>query len=514
MDKKQLKAALQDNPDLIIQAAARKRLVNFARYVNPDLQLEPFHKVYYELLNRFAHGEIKRMIVQMPPQHGKSLGSSRLLPAFLLGINPNVKIGVGSYAATIAEGFNRDVQRIIDTAEYVNVFPNTLLNSSNVVTVSSSYLRNSTEFEIVGKKGGLRAVGRGGALTSRSIDVMIMDDVYKDYAEGNSPVIRDSAWDWYTSVVRTRLDNKGRELIVFTRWNEDDLIGRIEKSGEEVIEIKSWEDLEKASKTAWIKINFEAIKESEPTELDQRQRGEALWEDKHSAEKLTRDRALDPVKFQCLHQGNPGSSEGRLYSAFKIYVNKEDFGKYVRSGNYTDVADEGKDFLFSACYDIYISDNQVYNEKTKRFEPLIFALITDMVFTDANTDVTTVTVPRMINANGTQKAWIESNGGGAQFEKIIKTKIKALTVPFHQGGNKESRIITASAVVNSQIIFPFGWEERFNNVYEHLTTFLRDFKANRFDDVADGLTGIAEKEILSGNTKAYNAQNRGVKRRN
>lgn len=103
------------------------------------------------------------------------------------------------------------------------------MNESNVVTVSDNYLRNSEEFEIVNKKGGLKAVGRGGALTGNAVDVMIMDDIYKDYAESNSPIIREAAWDWYTTVVKTRLHNDSQELIVFTRWHEDDLIGRLEK---------------------------------------------------------------------------------------------------------------------------------------------------------------------------------------------------------------------------------------------------------------------------------------------
>ena len=122
--------------------------------------------------------------------------------------------------------------------------------------------------------------------------------------------------------------------------------------------------------------------------------------------------ALDPVQFQCLYQGNPGSAEGRLYQPFKTWVEKSDYGTYIRSGAYIDVADEGDDLLFGATYDIYKSDNMVFNEKTKRMEPLLFALITDMEITDENTDVTTVTVPAMINRNGTQKVWVESNNGG------------------------------------------------------------------------------------------------------
>lgn len=447
------------------------------------------------------------------PTHN-SEGSSRKLPAFMLGLNPDTKICIGSYAATIARDFNRDVQRIIDTPSYRELFPETYLNGSNVVTMANTYLRNSDVIEMVGRKGLLRVVGRGGSLTSKTVDVSILDDVYKDYAEGNSPIVRNAAWKWYTTVVRTRLHNDSQELIVFTRWHDDDLIGRIEKSGETIIDVKCWADLEDVTPGAWVRINFEGLKTGEPTEIDPREPGAALWESRHSKQKLEAQKALDPVQFQCLYQGNPGSAEGRLYQPFKTWVEKSDYGTYIRSGAYIDVADEGDDLLFAATYDVYKSDNLFFNEKTKRMEPILFALITDMEMTDENTDVTTVTVPAMINRNGTQKAWVESNNGGAGYEKVIKKKVRAITDPFYQGGNKESRIITASAMVNQHIIMPFGWETRYKAVYDHVTGFLRNFGANTHDDPEDGLTGIYEKEIADGNIQPYAHTNRGVRRRN
>ena len=448
------------------------------------------------------------------PTHN-SEGSSRKLPAFMLGLNPDKKICIGSYAATIARDFNRDVQRIIDTPSYRELFPETFLNGSNVVTMANTYLRNSDVIEMVGHKGSLRVVGRGGSLTSKTVDASILDDVYKDYAEGNSPIVRNAAWKWYTTVVRTRLHNDSQELIVFTRWHDDDLIGRIEKSGETVIDIKSWDDVKDIPAGAWVRINFEGLKTGEPTEIDPREPGAALWDRRHSRAKLEGQRALDPVQFQCLYQGNPGNAEGKLYrNPFRTYVDKSEWGTYVRSGNYTDVADEGDDFTFSACYDVYKSGNEAWNEQKKRFEPILYALITDMVFTQENTEITAVTVPEMINRCGTQKAWIESNNGGSGFEKVIRKKLKAVTEPFYQGANKESRIITNSAMVNAQIIMPIGWEQRFPKIHEHLTGFLRDFPANAHDDPEDGLTGIYEKELADGDTRPYSQATRGVKRRN
>ena len=445
---------------------------------------------------------------ELVPTHN-SQGSSRFLPADMLGLNPDLKIAICSYAATIAKDFNRDVQRIIDSDAYRAVFPETVLNGSNVVTVANNYLRNSDVFETVDHTGSLRVVGRGGSLTSKTVDVMIFDDLYKDSQEANSPQIRQTAWDWYTKVAVTRLHNESQQLIVFTRWHPEDIIGKIIET-EKVITAESWADLENVPDDTWVLVNFEAIKTGQPTEIDNREAGQPLWPARHSLERLLALKQLDPVGFQCLYQGDPGNAEGKLYQPFKVWSDKSDWGTFIRSGNYTDVADEGDDFLFSVNYDIYRSDSQVFNEREKRFEPLLFALVTDMEYTDESTDVTTVTVPRMINAGNVQKAWIESNNGGSQFEKVIKKKVRALTVPFYQGANKESRIVTNAPFVNQHIIMPFGWETRYPKVFEHLSAFLRKFDANAHDDIEDGLTGVYEKEIADGNVKPYYIGSRGV----
>ena len=502
---------MRDTPDLWRQEGARRHLLYFAQYMKRGgFVTTPFHRSYYRVLDKFAKGEIKNLIIQAPPQHGKSEGSSRMLPCDILGLRPDSKIIIASYAATIAKDFNRDCQRIIDSDEYRAVFPDTLLNRSNVVTIATNYLRNSDVFEIVGHTGSLRVVGRGGSLTSKTADVIILDDLYKDAQEANSPIIREGAWDWYTKVVRTRLHNDSQQLIVFTRWHPEDIIGRIMES-EKVIEAKYWSDFDNIPVGAWILVNYQAIKNSAPTELDEREPGEALWPERHSLERLQAQRALDPVGFECMHQGNPGSAENRLYQPFKTWIEKKDWGTLIRKGCYVDVADEGDDYLASVTYDIYKSEQTAWNEKRKRWEPIIYALVTDIILTDEGTDITTVTVPRQMNGAGTQRAWIESNNGGSQFEKTVKKKFGGLTFPFYQGANKESRIVSNAPFVNYYIIMPFGWQERFPKAYAHLTGFLRTFTANKHDDIEDALTGIYEKEIADGNTQPYGYATRGIK---
>ena len=155
----------------------------------------------------------------MPPQHGKSEGSTRRLPSYVLGRKPDTKIAVVSYNAPKARKFNREIQRVIDSPEYHEIFPDTCLNSSNVTTVAGAWLRNADEFEIVGRRGSVKTVGVGGPLTGEPVDMLIMDDIYKDAKSAWSPVVREAIEDWYDTVAETRLYNDSQQLIVFTRWH-------------------------------------------------------------------------------------------------------------------------------------------------------------------------------------------------------------------------------------------------------------------------------------------------------
>ena len=256
MDSEALKA-IQANPESVVRFVARQRLITYARYLKPSLQITNFHKVYYEVLDRFAHKQIKRLIISAPPQHGKSEGSSRVLPSFILGLDPDRKIVIGSYSTDQAKTFNRDVQRIVNSEAYKAVFPDTFFNNGKV-RMDNVYQCNSEISEPVGHSGFVRAVGRNGSLTGKTVDVAILDDVYKDFNEANSKLIREQAWKWYTTVVRTRLHNDSQEIIVFTRWHEDDIIGRLEQSGEKIITLQSMSDLENIPEGAWVQVNFPA----------------------------------------------------------------------------------------------------------------------------------------------------------------------------------------------------------------------------------------------------------------
>lgn len=453
-------------------------LAGFAGKVFSSFTATPFHLTYYRILEHFARGDIRKLIVSVPPQHGKSLGSSVLLPAYILGLDPARKIAIASYNASLACRFNRRVQRIIDSAAYAELFPDTRIKP---LSGKSEYVRTASQVEVVGTGGELFSVGREGSLTGNEVDVFILDDLYKDALEANSPLIRDNCWEWYTSVVKTRMHNHSSELIVFTRWHEEDLIGTILSKEKHVI-FERWEQLAELNPTEWLVVNFEAIKEGAPTPLDPRAEGEALWPERHSAELLADKRSLDPFRFNCMYQGRPALREGLLYgSGFATYDAVP--CEVVRKGNYTDTADLGDDYLCSVCYDVG-ADGRIY--------------VTDVVYSREGMETTERLVAQMLDHNVTRVACIESNNGGRGFARAVG-KLAAITKVewFHQSGNKEARILSNSATVLHNVVMPIGWQHRWPDFYHHLATYRRTFRANRWHDAADVLTGIVEREVIA-----------------
>lgn len=280
----------------------RLSFVKFVKFTKPDYNVEWFHEAVCHKLELFAAGRIKKLMINIPPQHGKSELSSRRFPAWMLGLDPTKKIALTSYGATHAQAFNRDVQRIIDNDAYRVIFPNTTLNSRNVATTSrGSWRRTADIFDVVGHGGFLKTVGRGGALTGTTVDIGIIDDIYKDRAEAKSQVVRNAAWEFYVDVFETRLHNDSQQLVLNTRWDVDDLNGRILDRDGLVSEGGEWE-----------LVVFPAIKDDESNPEDPREIGEALWESRHSLERLEKVRDRTPVTFNSLYQQRPAPVDGNI----------------------------------------------------------------------------------------------------------------------------------------------------------------------------------------------------------
>jgi predicted phage terminase large subunit-like protein len=283
---------------------AKKSFKHFIKISKPDYSFNWHHLRLIEKLQDFADGKIKRLMVFMPPRHGKSELTSRRFPAWLLGRNPRAKIIATSYAAELASSFNRDVQRIIDEPKFRELFPETRLAGPSAKS-GQSWLRNNDIFEIVGHGGFYRCAGVGGAITGLGGDFLIVDDPFKNYEEAKSPTIRRKVFEWYTSTLYTRQEKEAGILLIQTRWHEDDLAGMLLQ-----MQAKGGEFADQ-----WEVINFPAILDY-PNPDDPRKLGEALWPEKYDSRwmQITKT-SLGSFQFSALYQQNPTPDEGQFIRA-------------------------------------------------------------------------------------------------------------------------------------------------------------------------------------------------------
>ncbi|WP_314811020.1 phage terminase large subunit [Capnocytophaga granulosa] len=457
-----------------LQLVPQENLLSFTRHTLPSFAPAPFHFAYYEVLTRFAMGEIKKLMITMPPQHGKSEGATRRLPAFVLGQDPDKRIAIVSYNAIKARKFNRELQRIMDDDRYYELFPQTLLAGQASYQEqgrrSRNYARNSDECEIVGYQGSFKTIGVGGSLTGEPVDMLIMDDLYKDASSAWSPVIRQNVADWYDTVASTRLHNDSQQLLVFTRWHMEDLAGRLlEQEG-------VYDPIENPQ--GWLLVSFPAIQNRPPSEQDPRVEGEPLWPERHSLEKLLEIKGRSPTVFESLYQQNPQPSQGLMYEEFTCYT---DLPSRSYSVAYIDAADSGADYLCALFYKEAEDGNY----------------ITDVLYTKDPMEVTETTLTYMLQQHQVERCHIESNNGGNLFVSNLQQRSwdtgNRLTRfnPFHQNQNKTARIFAASASVQKLIKMPLDWKKRFPKFARDLTGYLR-VGTNAHDDAPDALTGSIE----------------------
>jgi len=468
---------------------SKSNLLEFTKYTFDKFIASDFHRMYYEVLQLFAEGKIKRLIISVPPQHGKSEGSTRRLIPFLAGLNPNEKIALCCYNATVAEKFGREIKGIMDSEKYAKIFDTKLADKDSGKTNTQS------EREIENGEGSLKFVGVGGSLTSYTVDKAILDDLYKDYQDATSPVISDRVWEWYLTVLESRLHNDSQVLIVFTRWDSADVIGRLEEK-HRVHELQLNDDIREKAETLkdgeFLKLNIEAIKTTSPSKLDPREIGEALFPEKHDITKLRNIQVLDPGKFDALYQGDPRDKEGLLYSEFKTW-NHETLPPIKIVKAYTDTADEGKDYLGCGVYGVPV------DSRDKR----LFLL--DVLYTQKSMEFTEPATIDIHIKNQVRQSRIESNNGGKGFARVIQQGLGSHcnVTWFHQSKNKVARIFSNSASVNSIIIMPEGWESKYPEFYKSITTFKKDVAKNKHDDAEDLITGIYETEYQRQKTVKY-----------
>lgn len=266
-----------------------------------------FHKVICEHLELVRTRDIKKLMIFVPPQHGKSQLATRLFPAYLLGKDPNERIAIASYSARLSLSFSRASQRSMSDRLYSNVFPETRLPERGEATKTAEF------FEVIGGTGSLMSVGVEGSLTGNPVDVGIIDDPVKDRQEAQSLTIRESTWQWYVDVFCTRLHNNSVQLLIQTRWHPDDLAGRI---------LKQDGYYSQDNPNGWKVLKFTGLRTADQNDYDPRNEGEALWPERHSRERLEFIKESNLLTFDSLYQQDPKPPKDSLIFADWIEIDE------------------------------------------------------------------------------------------------------------------------------------------------------------------------------------------------
>lgn len=286
-------------------------------------------RVICNKLQDLESGKVKRLIITMPPRHGKSEIGSRKFPAWCIGRNPNRPIILGSYSADLAFTFSRSAQSTVDSPIFEQIFPDVKL-SKNRRAVEGWSVNETAEDVFI-------AAGVGGPVTGKGGGLLILDDPIKNAEQAESEVYREGLWEWWKSTFRTRLEPGGSILIMLTRWHEDDLVGRIT-------------ELMKADPDAdqFEILNLPAI----ATEAsDYRKKGEVLFPGRYKLNEIIQLKAsVGSRQFESLFQGNPTPPEGARFkrSWFKETVKtRPKVMQWVRYWDWA-VTPEGGDYTVGA----------------------------------------------------------------------------------------------------------------------------------------------------------------------
>lgn len=320
-----IRAWAQANPDAW-QAArrdlARRHMLPFVLYTFQRFEQSWHHAVASDVIDQVLSGALRRVMVFEPPRHSKTELFQRRLPAFALGRDPDLRVIGTSYSAELASANNVDVQRIIESPEYGELFPGTRLPKRG------QGKRDSSFFELRGRRGSYRSAGVGGPITGFGFQLGLIDDPLKNREEAESLTITEKIYQWYTSTFYTRMDTaRAAVVLTMTRWHQNDLAGKLLA-------------LAASDPTAdqWVVINLPAILDQQASALDPRQLGEALWPARFPLEHLQSIKQnIGAYDWEALYQQRPFPPGGAKVPVHKLKVVEGAPGHLVWA-NYTDLA--------------------------------------------------------------------------------------------------------------------------------------------------------------------------------
>ena len=275
--------------ELLARRTARRSLLKFTEIVAPDIVAARHHRLLAERLEAVVRGECKRLMIFMPPGHGKSWWGSVWFAAWYLGNKPSANVICASHTKPLAETFSRRVRRLVDSPECHRVFGGLALDPR---TQAATYWETT-------KGGAYVATGVAGAIQGRRADLAVIDDPIRSRHDADSLTVRDRLWEWYLGDLHIRLRPEASMVLIQTRWHEDDLAGRL---------------LDKMASggETWDVVSLPAEAE-EGDELG-REVGEWLWPEWFSEQYYVDEKRTQPPRnWSALFQQSPAPETGAYF---------------------------------------------------------------------------------------------------------------------------------------------------------------------------------------------------------
>lgn len=352
------------NVAVTAEDVAFSRLIAYAAYQWPSYQTAAHHRLIARKLEAVERGEVKRLMIFMPPRHGKSMLASEFFPAWYMGRNPDHYVVAATYGQDLADDFGRKVKNQIADPGFQKIFPGvSLKDDSKSARRFHVHGADSAVEHQVTQGGAYFAVGVGGPLTGRGAHLLLIDDPIKDRQDADSEVTRRRIKDWYTSTAYTRLMPGGRVVVIQTRWHEDDLAGWLlkEHAGED-----------------WDVLSLPALDGEKP-----------LWPEQYDKDRLLKIKsAVGARDWSALYQQSPSPDEGTYFLRewFKTWHARPAHLNIYGTSDYA-VTDSGGDYTVHRIWgvaengDIYRLDGwrgqstaDVWIDKkldlVKRYQPL------------------------------------------------------------------------------------------------------------------------------------------------
>jgi hypothetical protein len=431
---------------------ARAGLIKFAEYIDPtqDRWYRAKHlRMIADVLERVERGELKRVIISVPPRHWKSSLVSEKFPAWYLGRNSANAIILCSYALSLAEKFSRSIREtIVTNARYASLFDVKLKRDSN----------RADDWSLTsGVRSSVRAVGVGGGITGHGAQLILIDDPIADYEAAQSETQRDNLWEWYRQVLRTRLEPGGAIVLIQTRWHEDDLAGRLIRAENE------------DGGERWHTINLPALGAD----------GNYLWTDRYTPEDYAAiQSAVGEYAWNALYQGNPVQPSGNLI--------KREWFEYVPA------LPEGAEWKVR-IYDVAFTEKQTqkhdpdftWTAKGSRHKNLLY-VSPPRLFRKSVEDVAT----DIVTSKYEEPKPVLWMGRVAVKSAIIKALTKA-GLAIQEYEEETDKISRASAWINwakAGRVMLVGTEEQWAASMAQFVAFPN----GAHDDAVDGMSGISQ----------------------